>query len=47
MEVFEKDYSVYQVINFLADEQFIRHVKYPDAASWARRNQVAANWPLH
>lgn len=46
MEEFEKDYSVYQVINFLADERFIRHVKYPDDASWAYWNKVAATWPL-
>jgi transmembrane sensor len=41
----EKDYSVYQVINFLADEQFIRHVKYPDAGTLLHWNQVAASWP--
>ncbi|MGO4288307.1 FecR family protein [Chitinophaga sp. RAB17] len=45
MEELEKDYSVYQVINFLADEQFIRHVKYPDAGSWAHWNKVVAAFP--
>ncbi|HEY9257437.1 FecR family protein [Chitinophaga sp.] len=46
MEELEKDYADYQVINFLADEQFIRHVKYPDDGSWAYWNKVAAAWPL-
>jgi transmembrane sensor len=46
MEEFEKDYSVYQVVNFLADESFIRHVKYPDDASRAYWNKVLATWPL-
>lgn len=45
MDELEKDYSVYQVIDFLADENFIRYIKLPDPVSLAYWNNVLAKWP--
>lgn len=45
MDELEKDYSVYQVIDFLADENFIRHVKSPDTGSVAYWSKVLAAFP--
>ncbi|SEW53990.1 FecR family protein [Chitinophaga arvensicola] len=45
MDELEKDYSGYQAIDFLADENFIRYVKFPEPLSQVYWDRVAAAWP--